>query len=103
MNPPPPLMNTFMSLSFRPRSMAAAILTARAGEERLHVGELARPLHGRQAVEELPAIGLLDHPRIAEHQHPAVVLVADQPAGALLERDRRLRQLEVDERIAPFA
>ena len=72
-------------------------------EEPLHVRERARARQRRQGVQEQPAVALAEQARIAQHQHAAIFDGADQAAGALLERDHRLRQLLVAERIAAGA
>src|SRR5215510_15187217 len=102
-------MNTFISAPPRRTLSRRAILppepvassTRRTlglvREERLHLDELARPPHRRQAVEERSPVRSGDHAWIAEHQHAPVGLVTVQAPSALLERDRGLRQLEVEE------
>ena len=51
-----------------------------------HFNKLFGASHRRQAVARAAAVRLVDQPRIADHQHAAIGLRADQPAGTLLER-----------------
>ena len=74
-----------------------------AAKKRLHIVDAARARQRRQRIEEDPAVALAEQARIAQHQHAAIALAADQAAGALLERDHRLRQLLVAEGIAAGA
>src|SRR5437773_9857586 len=66
-------------------------------EERLDVLQLARPAHRRQALPDPLAVGLVGETRIADHQHDAIGLRANEADGALLKLDDRLRALVVDE------
>ena len=43
-----------------------------------------------------------DEPRVADHQHTAIVLVADQSTGTLLQCDYRLWKLILHEGVAAF-
>ena len=70
----------------RARSVGARRRTRR---DRLVAGATKR----RQALPDAAAVRLFDKPRVADHQHAAIGLVANQPPGALLQRDHRLRQL----------
>jgi len=56
--------------------------------------------HGRQRREEYPAITTASHTRIADHDDPIIVFTADESSGALLQRQRRFRQLVIAERVA---
>src|SRR5574343_995889 len=86
------------------RSWSKVVFMASAfGEEIEHDLQFAGALHRRQALPDLAAIGLGDQPRVADHQHALVVLVADQAAGALLDVDDGARQLVLDEGVAAFA
>ena len=82
-------------LGMKPAETARAefqTLALRAlAEKRLDVLDFARTPHGRQALPDAPAIGLVGQAGIANHQHPAVGLRADQAPRALLQRDGRLR------------
>src|ERR1051325_375710 len=64
---------------------------------------LARKRLRRQALQDAPAVGSVHEPRVAQHQHAAVGLVADQATRALLELQHRLRQLQLVERVAARA
>src|SRR5512133_40271 len=56
--------------------------------EELHRDRLvAGAFHRRQALPDAPAVMLADDARVADHQHAAVVLVADQSARPLFQRD----------------
>src|SRR5918994_6803120 len=77
------------------RSSAFTLLTS--SKELRNLGQAPRRLHRRQALQDLPAVGLGNQPRVAQHQHAAVGLVADQAPGALLELQYRLRQLQLRE------
>src|SRR5438552_7807141 len=55
-----------------------------SAKERLHLGKVARRLHRRQALEDPRAVGLRQEARVAQHQHAAIVLVADQAPCPLL-------------------
>src|SRR5690349_16187570 len=68
-------------------------------KERGHVRHVPRPREWRQGFEERAAVALADQARVAQHQHAAVGLAADEPADALLQRDHGLRQLFVAEGI----
>src|SRR5690606_14863235 len=92
------------------RDAAAAKQLGRTlGQRRGRFEELADVIHvagrgeWRQGVEEGFAIRLLGQARIAQDQDAAIALGADQAADALLERDHRLRQLFVAERVAAGA
>ena len=52
-------------------------------------------------LEEGPAVGLGQDPRVEDHDDPPVGLRPDQPAEPLLELDDRLGHLVLDERVAP--
>ena len=67
-------------------------------EELAHHVDFARALERRQALPDAPAIRFVDETRVADHQHAAIRLRANQPARALLQRDHRLRQLMHGER-----
>src|SRR5262245_28685462 len=56
-----------------------------------------------QRVEEHASVSLAGQARVAQHQHATVAFVADQSTGALFERDYRLRELLVTERVAAVA
>ena len=91
-----------------PRGLEAHVtdgmtLAGARGEERLHVGERARAAERRQRAPDALAVGLVHQPRVADHQRPAVGLVADEPPRPLLERDHRARQLVIHEGIAAGA
>jgi len=73
-----------------------------SAQERRDLGQAPRRLHRRQALQDLPAIGFRQQARVAQHQHAAIGLVADQAPGALLELQHRLRQLVFHEGIAPL-
>ena len=65
-----------------------------------HLPELRRG-HRRQAGAKDAAVGALAQARIADHDHAAILLAADQASHALLEREHRLGQLVVPERVGP--
>ena len=65
-----------------------------------HPGCDAGHWHWRQAGAKHPSVGFVDEPRIADHDHAAIRLAADQAADALLERQRRLGQLVLAEGVA---
>ena len=71
------------SVEAAPRQSSQRPLLAR--EKRLHVRELPRASHRRQAPPDAPAVRLVGEPRVADHQHAAIGLGADQPPGALLQ------------------
>ena len=62
--------------------------------------ELGARAVGRQAGEQRRAVGLARDAAVEQRHDAAVGAGADQPAEALLERQRRARQLVVVERIA---
>src|SRR5258706_15951905 len=64
------------------------------------LGLQAGAAHRRQALPDTLAIWFIDQARIADHQHTAIRLVADQAPGALLQFDRGMRYLIVHEGIA---
>src|SRR5512146_2047548 len=74
----------------------------RTFEELHRHGLVARALHRRQALPDAPAVVLADDARVADHQHAAVVLVADQASRALLQRDDGARQLVFHEGVSPL-
>src|SRR6266487_4334204 len=68
-----------------------------------NVGELPRSPHRWQRLQDPPAVRLVPETPVANHQHAPIRLGPDQAAGALLEADRGLRQLVVEEGIAALA
>ena len=69
-------------------------------EERHRFCFFACALERRQALPDALAVVFADETRVADHQHAAVVLVADQPSRTLLQVDDGARQLEFHERVA---
>src|SRR5450830_1657718 len=64
-----------------------------AGEEIFHGTNFPSALERRQALPDAPPITLGNQARIANHQHAAITLVADQSACPLLQIDDRRGQL----------
>src|ERR1700677_1904867 len=71
-------------------------------EKFLHGAQFSAEGIRRQAVEEYLAVPLLRNTIIQQDQDATIGLAADQPAEALLERERGLRDLVIVERIAAF-
>src|SRR5438046_6221812 len=65
-----------------------------------HVHQIARTAHRRQALPDPATVWLIGEPRIADHQHAAIGLGADQSTRALFQADRGLRKLPIEKRIA---
>lgn len=72
-------------------------------QKRLHIGYGVGARKWRQRFHEGASIAFVDQPRVAQHQHATVGFAANESTHALLERDHRLRQLLVAERVAALA
>ena len=57
--------------------------------------DLARHAHRRQRGRETPCRSCFPQPRVADHDRAEILFAADQTADALLQGERRLRQLVV--------